>query len=219
MNYLKKSAKVLNSLYNFSYQKPDICPYCGLGTDAPIKETSFFTFDRGLLLVATCQCTACGKIFFFACHKTEKDFAENVSIYPSLSFTPYENPILSKISERFISMYNQSLASEHAGNIELAAIGYRSALEILVKDYAISELGENKDRVSGKKLFDAIKDYLKQNELIATADVVRILGNDYTHYERKYPQHDFELLKKYMEIFLGQIELEYMIKHPPISRS
>ena len=49
--------------------------------------------------------------------------------------------------------------------------------------------------------------------------VVRILGNDYTHYERKYPQHDFELLKGYMEIFLKQIEVRYMVNHPPVSRT
>ena len=42
--------------------------------------------------------------------------------------------------------------------------------------------------------------------------------NDFTHYERKYPQHDFELLKKYMVIFLKQIEVRYMIMHPPVAR-
>lgn len=70
-----------------------------------------------------------------------------------------------------------------------------------------------------KKLFDAISQYLNQPDLINTADVVRILGNDYTHYKRKYPQHDFELLKGYMDIFLKQIEVQYMINHPPVSRT
>ena len=88
-----------------------------------------------------------------------------------------------------------------------------------MKDYAIQELNEPEEAVSKKSLCDAIAKYLAQPDLIATADVVRILGNDYTHYKRNYPEHDFLLLKKYMEIFLAQIEVQYMIKHPPVSRN
>lgn len=139
-------------------------------------------------------------------------------LYPDKPFTPYVNDTLSKISERFIEMYNQALFSEHGGNLDLAAIGYRASLEILVKDYAINELKEPPQDVEKKSLFSAIGDYLHQSELISTADVIRILGNDHTHYKRKYPQHDFSLLKFYMEIFLKQIEAAYMINHPPVSR-
>ena len=136
-----------------------------------------------------------------------------------MSYTPYTNEILSSISERFINMYNQALQAEFVDNIELAAIGYRSALEILVKDYAINELGKDSDEVSKKSLCNAIGEYLNQQDLVATADVIRILGNDYTHYKRKFPEHDFDLLKGYMNIFLKQIEVQYMISHPPVSRT
>lgn len=47
-------------------------------------------------------------------------------------------------------MYNQALQSEFHKNIELAAVGYRSALEILIKDYAVNELGLNPEEVSSK---------------------------------------------------------------------
>lgn len=89
---------------------------------------------------------------------------------------PYRNDNLASISERFIDMYNQALTSEHNQNYELAAIGYRSALEILVKDYAIQELNEPEETVSKKSLCDAIAKYLSQPDLVATADVVRILA-------------------------------------------
>ena len=51
-----------------------------------------------------------------------------------------------------------------------------------------------------------------------TADVIRILGNDYAHYERKYPEHDFELLKRYMDIFINLVETKILIAHPPVER-
>lgn len=141
-----------------------------------------------------------------------------VSMYPSFQVTPYANEKLAAISQRFIDMYNQALFAEFNQNYELAAIGFRSALEILVKDYAIQELGEPAETVAKQSLCNAIEKYLNLPDLVNTADVVRILGNDYTHYQRKYPEHDFALLKKYMEIFLSQIEVRYMINHPPVTR-
>ena len=53
---------------------------------------------------------------------------------------------------------------------------------------------------------------------IKGADVVRILGNDFTHYERKYPEFDFKVLKKYMEISIQIIDTQLMINHPPVER-
>lgn len=217
-NYLIKNASVFGS-YSGNYRKPSTCPYCGFGTDATFSAKNVYPFNGHQLLIATCTCTACGKNFFFACEHDSGKTVYTPIIYPSISFKPYSNDILEKISPRFIDMYNQSLQSEFHKNIELAAVGYRSALEILVKDYAINELGQKPEEVSSKKLCAAIGTYLNQEDLVKTADVVRILGNDYTHYERKYPQHDFELLKGYMKIFLKQIEVQYMIKHPPVSRT
>lgn len=218
MKYLKKPAREFLSSFSFSYEKPSICPHCGIGTDASLVNKTHFSANGMMLLIATAKCTACGKEFFFTCLHNNDPVAKTVCLYPDKPFTPYVNDTLSKISERFIEMYNQALFSEHGGNLDLAAIGYRASLEILVKDYAINELKEPPQDVEKKSLFSAIGDYLHQSELISTADVIRILGNDHTHYKRKYPQHDFSLLKFYMEIFLKQIEAAYMINHPPVSR-
>lgn len=217
--YLTKSCTEFLGNLTGTYQKPSACPHCGIGTDATITETKVFSFNDGKLLAASCRCTSCNKIFFFACERKKDNNAIVACLHPDISLMSYTNETLGLISERFMDMYNQALQAEHLGNIELAAMGYRSSLEILVKDYAISELGLPKDEVAGKNLHNAIKDYLKQEDLVNTADVIRILGNDYTHYNRKYPQHDFELLKGYMEIFLKQIEVQYMIKHPPVART
>lgn len=196
MKFITKSASSFYSSFSFKYQKPAICPHCGFGTDAIVKENNYYSFNDGRLLTSVCECTACHKFFFFACENpgTNTDDAPMVCMYPSTQIEPYKNE-------------------------NLAAIGFRSSLEILVKDYAIQELGEPAETVAKQSLCNAIATYLQQADLVNTADVVRILGNDYTHYKRKYPEHDFVLLKKYMEIFLSQIEVKYMIKHPPVARS
>lgn len=218
IKYLNKSANTFYVTFTGQYKKPATCPFCGYGTDATLAQKDFYPFNEINILVATCNCTSCGKTFFFATEYS-KDREYTPITIPSMSYTPYTNEILSSISERFINMYNQALQAEFVDNIELAAIGYRSALEILVKDYAINELGKDSDEVSKKSLCNAIGEYLNQQDLVATADVIRILGNDYTHYKRKFPEHDFDLLKGYMNIFLKQIEVQYMISHPPVSRT
>ncbi len=218
MKYLSKLAADFYSGYRFHYQKPSICPHCGIGTDAPITTTYHCDLNNQVLLLATARCTACSKSFFFACHKTEDSNAPAVCIYPSISYEPFHNENLEKISQRFIDIYNQAAKCEFDGNLDLAAIGYRTSLEVLVKDYAIQELSIPEEEASKKSLFEAIGEYLKQEDVVKTADVVRILGNDYTHYRRKYPEFDFSLLKYYMEIFIKQIEAAYMTKHPPVMR-
>lgn len=218
LKHLAKPASSFSSNLSGSCLKPATCPFCGYGTDAPFSKREVFSFNDHYILAATCCCTSCGKTFFFMC-EYEKSSSYKPVLYPEVSFIPFENEILSSISERFIDMYNQALQCEFVENIELAAIGYRSALEILIKDFAINELGKDAAEVSKKKLCAAIGEYLNQSDLVKTADVIRILGNDYTHYERKYPEYDFFLLKGYMEIFLKQIEVLYMIKHPPVSRT
>ena len=55
-------------------------------------------------------------------------------------------------------------------------------------------------------------------QLINTADVVRLLANDKTHYQEKYKEYDIEVLKKFLDIFLKLIDTDYSINHPPVSR-
>lgn len=216
--YLIKGAGIFGS-YSHNFKKPSICPYCHISTDAPISAKNEHSFNGHQLFIATCKCTACRKNFFFACEYDSGKTDYDPIIYPAVEFVPYSNDTLKAISPRFIDIYNQALQSEFHNNLELAAIGYRSALEILVKDYAINELKKDPEEVRSKKLYDAIEIYLNQDGLFKTADVVRILGNDHTHYDRKYPQYDFGLLKCYMDIFLKNIEALYLINHPPVSRT
>ena len=98
----------------------------------------------------------------------------------------------------------------------MAGSGYRNALEVLIKDFAINELGKPTAEVCKKKLAQAIEAYMPNIRLAQSADVIRVLGNDYTHYERRYDDIDFAILKQYIQIFLNSIDCEYLIRHPVV---
>ena len=220
MDYLEKPCNSFSNQFTGHYLKPATCPYCGKGTDAIDAHKTWVKISSDkVMLVSTCTCTACDHAFYFNCLDvvTSDDNAEMVYIYPA-SEESYKNDLLEKISPRFIDLYNQALHSELRGDLDLAAMGYRSCLEVLIKDFAINELGEDENDVARTSLFDAISKYLKDDSLVKTSDVVRILGNDYTHYRRKHPEHDFDILKSYLDIFLRLVEVRYKINHPPVGR-
>ncbi len=200
--------------------KPMICPLCNAFSDGILRERKLFTRSAneqfGVILF---ECPHCNKRYLasFEIDLREKE-AKFGGFLPE-SQVEYENETLKDLSPRFIDAYNQALRAENIGDTEIAAIGFRYALECLVKDYAINERHISREIVVKKSLAVCIGDYLDNSSLLASADVVRILGNDYAHYERKYPQHDFELLKKYMSLFINFIETQLLIAHPPVSRS
>ena len=205
--------------YNFPLRKPMLCPHCGAYQDGILStRTLFEKQDNYRFGVISYKCTHCAK-FYLVTYRIDLSakIAEFVGFYPTQTVT-YENAVLQEYFPRFIDSYNQALRAELRGDIELSAVGYRQALECLIKDYAIQELGMDRADVSNKKLVKAIAEYLGESDLAATADVVRILGNDYAHYERRYPEHDFALLKRYMEIFVKLVETKLLIAHPPVSR-
>lgn len=204
--------------FEFSLPKPMVCPYCDAYEDGTKGDYHLFSVgnDRYYGIIAyTCTCCRKKYVVVYSMDVSAKK-AQYVTTLPQITMV-YQNERLDALSHQFIDMYNQALRAEQIGDIELAAIGFRKALECLVKDYAINELQEEKEVVAEKSLHKAIGDYL-DSSLASTADVVRILGNDYAHYERRYEQHDFDILKSYMEIFIHLVETKLMIAHPPVSR-
>lgn len=209
-----------NSSWTFPLEKPMLCPHCNAYEDGKLLDKHCWSYvDNCSMGVVVYRCTHCDKPYLVT-YKIDPNAKRTtfVQFFPAYRAEEYKNERLENLSPRFIDSYNQSLRAEAIKDFELAAIGYRHAVECLIKDYAIIELKKDHEEVVGKKLINAIGEYLGEKELVATADVIRILGNDYAHYERKYPQHDFELLKSYMQIFIGLIETKLMINHPPVMR-
>lgn len=211
---------------NFKYHNHEVsvpltCPYCGKAVELSEKSSTSIAYnDRKELFLKTLYLKCCDKNLaaLYSYESGGSNFKiDLIFTYPSTSDVHLPESIL-EISPDFVKLYkDSSFAYEHNLN-SLAAMGFRKSLEVLIKDYAINVLKKPKDEVIKKKLIDAISDYMQMQELIKTADVVRILGNDHTHYYQKYSQYDIEVLIKYLDIFIQLIETKYLIDHPPVSR-
>ncbi len=218
MEFIKKGFDFFKTYpsVNCTYQKPSICPHCGISCDGRVMSHHHYALNNLSIVFFIFQCTSCNKLFT-ATYRVEDRKSTFCGMTPQ-NISSFSDSLIEQTSPRFIETYNQALRARDNGDLNLAAIGYRTAIEILVKDYAINELQKPREEVVKKKLFPAIKEYLSKTAFVNTADVIRILGNDHTHYERKYPDLDFNLLQEYMDIFIGLIRARLLIAHPPVSR-
>lgn len=197
---------------------PINCPFCGLPT-ALTENTSTRTgsIRNQIAVIQVLYSTCCSK-YSFAFYILQDNKYTFQFMYPSVSDIYFEDSI-QNISPRFVNLYRGASLAEDHGYIELAGSGYRNALEVLIKDFAIKEQNKPENEVAKKDLFTVISDYLPDELLQNSADVVRILGNDFTHYQRKYEELGLDVLKSYLDIFKARIHAEYLMKHPPVQRN
>lgn len=214
-NYSYHLSNISSSYVNFSI--PIECPHCNAFVQPRIIDHRRLTFSNQEDLLIIIYKGDCCNIPFYATYSYNKDNTKILDIYPHQKPTKLPERIV-ELSPRFVDLYEQSYTAEQNGHIELAGSGYRNAIEILIKDFAIKRLDKPESEVCGMKLYDTIGTYLKEISIdTSAADVIRVLGNDYTHYQRKYDSIDFVVVKQYLEIFIQQIETKLLLMEPIVS--
>ena len=213
MGLLKRSASI-NGLTHY-YEVPNDCPYCGRAiepktTYSPVSDTVTFAFHR-------CTNVECGKNYwtvYTATRFTNQVNCDLQFIYPHAALPPISESIAS-LSPSFVAMYLQAHSAGASGSFELAACGYRNALEILIKDYAITVVlrGEyNLKAMHQKPLQACIEEYLTGFDERMTAFLIKEFGNDATHYPPLSEEKiDFEHLKYIFELFLKSMDAKLML--------
>ena len=212
--------KVNNGNTLLFVETPTLCPYCGSIVEPIFQSISTFTFRPKKIYVFLWKLDCCDILnsnYYITVNsdKNEKGHYELRSQYPFSSGAKLPESL--NFSDRFVEMYGQAQTAELCGHLSLAGCGYRNALEVLIKDFAINILKKPYSDVADKRLWKAIEDYLPTVALKNSADVIRILGNDSTHYETRHDDLDFGVLKKYLLIFINAIDTYFAVANPPIA--
>lgn len=91
----------------------------------------------------------------------------------------------------------------------ICGTGYRKSLEFLIKDYLISITPEDQhETIRNKFLNNCIRDNISNINIKTVASRAVWLGNDETHYTRKWEDKDINDLKSIIELTLHWIESE-----------
>jgi hypothetical protein len=113
---------------------------------------------------------------------------------------------IKNVSPNFQKIYNQARVAEVINLDQIAGMGYRKALEFLIKDFLIQRHPTDEDKIKSKLLGQCIDDYIDDPKLKACAKRAAWLGNDETHYFRKWEDKDINDLKTLIKLSTNWIQ-------------
>lgn len=130
-----------------------------------------------------------------------------LDVFPSSRKTTTFSECVCALSPRFVSTYNQSELAEQQSLSEICGMGYRKALEFLVKDYLCHKHPEDIAAIKKEQPGNAIKRIVDPRIQIL-AERATWIGNDETHYTRKHEDRDVEDMKRFIGALRHLIESE-----------
>jgi hypothetical protein len=190
---------------------PDTCPICHRAVHAQQPRLDFLEGRKIVQVVFRCTHLKCQELFIGTYRDTgttesgRRCFQLN-KIAPRNPKKETFSETIREVSSSFINIYNQSLAAESANLGQLVGIGLRKALEFLVKDFSILKNPDKEEKIKVEPLGKCINTYIEDINVKECAKRAAWLGNDETHYLRKWDDRDIEDLKLLIRLTVNWIE-------------
>ena len=197
------------------YETVNKCPICN-SSIAPVEKSNFFNSDSKMYFFMF-ECPACNKGFITHYNysnerKIKNDISYNmlklVNSYPKVPELHQFDENIKKLSSNFCEIFNQAYVAEQMKLNEIAGIGYRKALEFLIKDYCIDKNKEQEEKIKKEPLSQVITNYILSDKIKNLAKASIWIGNDETHYVRKYEDKDIKDLKRFISATVAYITYE-----------
>lgn len=197
----------------------DTCPICNFGIDPKIENSLFdikkvgigSEFDESLQIVYRCPRESCRNFFisYFTKDNGTGYFRFRRSA-PQKERPRVFSETIKALSPSFCRIYNQSLTAENFGLSLICGVGYRKALEFLLKDYFIKIHPDKSGEIKEEWLGKCIEKYTTDKNVLEVAKRATWLGNDETHYNRIWEGKDLSDLKRLIDLTLHWIEAEQL---------
>ncbi len=194
---------------------PNECPNCHRLIE-PIDKCREYDEDNNQVYFLF-ECPNCGKGFLSYYNINEEIVTHRANSYTKLSYCEsypkipiskeYDDSII-KMSSSFCDIYNQAYIAEQYNLKEIAGIGYRKALEFLIKDYCILNNKDEIEKIKNENISQVISEYIVSEKIKKLAKASVWIGNDETHYVRKIEDKDISDLKKFIDATLAFIQYE-----------
>lgn len=196
-----------------------VCPCCQIATSP--------TFINGYLIASKqdyiqptafviLYCPSCKHLYIakYYIPINNIDYSECVGIYPSEVYPhsvkiPYFSDNIINLSPMFVEAYTQACHAEvNEYTSGLAGLGYRKAIEFLIKDYLINLKHQDRNTIINLELGKCVGKLEKDIQDIAQASIW--LGNDEVHYFKKNVDYSIQDLKMFVDCLVIDIEREYV---------
>jgi hypothetical protein len=180
-------------------RSPDQCPICHTRIK-PIVHQSFRVTDQygaDLELIFQCPNEDCAELFIgYFLGGPGEGVVTLLGVRPQEPATVEFDQAVKDISADYCKIYEEAHKAEAYGLKQICGVGYRKALEFLIKDYLIATQPEKAATIRTTMLGPCIKSYVNDPKVKAIAERATWLGNDETHYERRWQGKDLSVLKQ-----------------------
>lgn len=191
---------------------PNDCPICHTKIQPHVVAVHVHEKDNETHFVLKCNYDECEN-FFIAYYSHKQSLSPND--YKHEYLKPQEiqkrefSDNIQEISPEFISIYHEAVETELSGLQQVAGPGYRKAFEFLIKDYAksITDVDQH-ENIHRQFASQVIESYIQHEKIKDMASRALWLGNDETHYLRKWKDKDITDLKKLIDLTIHWIEIE-----------
>lgn len=193
----------------YDYKSPDLCPICGVA-HFPHVLSAWNTEAQSInYVVEYCPaCKNCFIVYSVPSHTPTINGSTNMLLAPKRCFDVPIDPIIEELSPQFVEIYKQAYSAEQEYLLQICGLGYRKALEFLVKDYAIHFHPDAKEKILKTPLSKCITQYVEYPKLQSVASRAVWLGNDHAHYIPKHPEKDLEDLKSLLHLTIHWVAME-----------
>lgn len=197
---------------NVDYDKdPDHCPLCHHGIHPINISGNVIQQERRkgniVQILYRCPRDECQRAFIATYHQGYDHhfhspdgpfLLRNTSPYAAVA--PDIPDEIKNISSDYENLMAQSTSAEHYQLDQIAGVGYRKALEYLIKDYALHKSPKDEEKIKGLFLGNVINEYVDDKNVQECAKRAAWLGNDETHYVRKWEEKDINDLKTLIKL-------------------
>lgn len=205
----------LNATHDFELKIPSKCPCCNTALSPTFLDSFYISnssSDYGSLFTFY-FCPSCENCFMAHYHVTIMGYGYRstgalLSLSPCSEDKTSFSDKINSLSPNFVEIYHQSEKAENMGLTEICGLGYRKALEFLVKDYAITFNPGDSDTIKRKLLSPCINDHIDNKRIKSLATASAWIGNDETHYIRKHEDYNLGHLKAFISAIVSYIDSE-----------
>lgn len=181
---------------------PEICPKCGKSFSPTVVlaylDKDVFKNDS-YNISAALACDGCDSLLsahFIAGDGASYSLDSCEPVKPTMR--EFDAVVCSEFPD-FVEIYNQAKAAEDYGLDHIAGMGYRKALEFLVKSFAIKQDPSKEEKIKSDMLGPVLKKYIDDKYVKQSAKAASWIGNDETHYQRLNEDKDIGDLKRYLD--------------------
>lgn len=190
-------------------RRPDTCPICQTRITPNVMTGGVGgrVYEGNLTIVFVCPSDSCREYFLGYYEKRNGQYSF-LNCRPEETVVPDLPQFVLRISRNYCEMFRECYRAEVEGLQQLAGVGYRTALEFLIKDYLISRRPEDHAAIEEAPLATCIEAYVTD---VNVRDVGRrAVWLAQESYPRPWAEKDLRDLKAVIELVLRWIETEYL---------